>query len=330
MNSIGRLFRLTITGESHGNKIGVVVEGCPAGLSLDTEEFLPDLKRRHPGSEGTTERVEVDVPLFESGVLDGKTTGAPIMILFPNKDTKPEDYKAFRETPRPGHADFVARTKYGGFNDPRGGGFFSGRLTVALVSAGVIAKKILHPIKVGASLLEVGGMKDVQRAVQKAKEEGDSVGGLVECRANGLPVGLGEPFFDSVESLLSHFIFSIPGIKGIEFGSGFLSSKMRGSEFNDIIINKEGKTKTNHAGGVNGGITNGNELWFRVAVRPPSSIKKKQSTIHLQTEKMASISVKGRHDVCIALRMPVIIEAVTAVSLVDLMLMEQKISRVLR
>jgi len=248
MNTFGQLLRTTIFGESHGKKIGVIVDGCPAGLSLKKEDFLPHLQRRQSGAAGTTSRREPDIPVIESGVLEGTTTGAPISISFENKDVKSDEYDALRETPRPGHADFVAWRKYGGFNDPRGGGTFSGRLTAALVAAGVIARKILAPISIEASLLEAGGTKDIQQAVKIAAEEGDSVGGIIECRAKGLPVGLGEPFFDSVESLISHLVFSVPGVKGIEFGSGFAGSRMRGSEYNDVILDREGKTETNHAG----------------------------------------------------------------------------------
>jgi len=330
MNAYGRLFRLTIFGESHGKKVGVILDGCPAGLPLQKDDFLPDLKRRQSGSEGTTARHEPDIPVIETGILEGKTTGAPILISIVNRDLKSEDYQSLRKKPRPGHADYVAWQKYKGFNDPRGGGIFSGRLTVALVSAGVIAKKLLSPIKVSATLQEAGGMKDISKAVQAATKENDSIGGIIECRAQELPVGLGEPFFDSTESLISHLVFSIPAIKGIEFGSGFACSRMRGSKCNDIIVNKKGETETNHAGGINGGITNGNELVFRVAVKPPSSIGKVQRTVHLQTGRSVNIRVKGRHDACIALRMPVVVEAAAAIGLADLMLMEQKIPRVMR
>lgn len=328
MNSFGRLMRLTIFGESHGEAVGVVIEGCPAGLSLTEKDFSADLSRRQAGLEGTTARREPDIPILKSGLFKNKTTGAPLMILFENKDVKSEDYTPFKDTPRPGHVDFVAHNKYGGFYDFRGSGPFSGRLTVALVAAGIIAKKILIPAVVSASLLEVNGRHDIQEAVQTAIQEKDSVGGIIECRVNDLPVGLGEPFFDSVESLISHIVFAIPGIKGIEFGAGFSASRMKGSQFNDILINKEGKTATNFSGGISGGITNSNELVFKVAVRPPSSIGKEQDTINLKTGQPAKVSAKGRHDVCIALRMPVIIEAVTAFVLADLALIEQKIPRI--
>ncbi|MCK4431085.1 MAG: chorismate synthase [Candidatus Aminicenantes bacterium] len=330
MNSFGRLFRISLFGESHGESIGVVINGCPAGLPLSTKDFSKDLRRRQAGAPGTTQRREPDIPIIKSGLFKSKITGAPLFIMFENKDIQSKKYLSIQDAPRPGHADFVAHHKYGGFNDFRGSGHFSGRLTVGLVAAGVIAKKILAPAVVEASMIEVGGRKEIEKTVQYALKENDSIGDIVECCTKGLPVGLGEPFFDSVESLISHLVFAIPGIKGIEFGSGFACSRMRGSECNDIILNRKGKTKTNHAGGINGGITNGNELVFRVAVKPPSSIKKEQHTINLQTGKPVKITVHGRHDVCIALRMPVIIEAATAVILADLSLIEQKIPRIVK
>ena len=329
MNQFGRIFRIMLFGESHGECVGVVIDGCPAGLTLSKKDFILDIKRRHPRLKGTTQRRETDEPLIQSGLWKQKTTGAPLLITIKNKDTRFEDYLPFREIPRPGHADFTASKKYGGYNDTRGGGQFSGRLTVALVCAGVIAKKILTPVEIEASLLRAEGTTQIERVVQAAIREKDSIGGIIECRAKYLPVGLGEPFFDSVESQISHLVFSIPGVKGIEFGSGFSCSKMRGSECNDTILDTEGKTATNHSGGINGGITNGNELVFRIAIKPPSSINKPQRTINLQTGEEAILSVKGRHDACIALRTPVIVEAVTAIVLADFMLIEQKIPRVM-
>jgi chorismate synthase len=238
-------------------------------------------------------------------------------------------YGPFRKTPRPGQADLVAFQKFGGFNDHRGGGTFSGRLTAGLVAAGVIAKRLIRPVLVEATLVEAGGSTDVEDAVEEAMRVHDSIGGIVECRARGVPVGLGEPFFNSAESLLSHLVFSIPGIKGIEFGAGFGGSRMRGSAYNDIIVSTEGKTETNNAGGINGGITNGNELFFRVAVRPTASIAQNQLTIDLNTGQRGEVVAGGRHDACFALRVPVIVEAACAVVLADLMLLEQKIPRVL-
>lgn len=323
MNTFGRLFRINILGESHGDCVGVLIDGCPPGISVPLEIFTVDLERRKSGTPGTTKRKEEDLPTIKSGVFKEKTTGAPILILFENKDIDSSVYERIKDTPRPGHADFVAFKKYGGFNDYRGGGIFSGRLTVGLVAAGVIAKKIIFPAKIEAKLIEVGGLKNIDEAITLALENRDSVGGIVECRAQGLPIGLGEPFFDSVESLISHIVFSIPGIKGIEFGAGFACTNMTGSEFNDVIIDREGNTRTNNAGGINGGITNGNELVFRVAVKPPSSTQKVLETIHIKTNEKVDLEVGGRHDVCIALRIPPILEAVTAIVLADLMLIAQ-------
>jgi chorismate synthase len=330
LNSFGRIFRVSIFGESHGESVGIVMDGCPAGLSLTVEDFLPDLERRKGGTQkGTTPRQEEDLPIFKSGLFNNKTTGAPITILFENKNIRSGDYEKQRDIPRPGHADFVAKAKAGGFEDYRGSGHFSGRLTVALVAAGVVAKKLLSQIKVESKILEIGGETDLDKGLQKAIDNKDSIGGIIECRVNGLPVGLGEPFFDSVESLLSHIVFAIPAVRGIEFGTGFASTKMFGSQHNDAIENMEGKTKTNHAGGVVGGLTNGNELVFRIAIKPTSSTPKEQTTLNWETGKVETVSVKGRHDLCIALRVPVILEAVTAIVLADLLLLEQKIKRVL-
>jgi chorismate synthase len=366
MNSFGRIFRISIFGESHGESAGIVIDGCPAGLSLILEDFLPDLERRKGGvQKGTTPRQEEDLPIFKSGLFNNRTTGAPITILFENKNTRSSDYEKLRAVPRPGHADFVARKKFGGFEDYRGSGHFSGRLTVALVAAGVIAKKLLKltspltylqergvqnlkepgyittsidqekglggelGIKVTATILEIGGEKDLDKGLQKAIDNKDTIGGIIECRANGLPVGLGEPFFDSLESILSHVVFAIPAVRGVEFGTGFAAAKMFGSEHNDAIENMDGKTTTNHAGGVVGGLSNGNELVFRIAIKPTSSTPKEQTTLNWETEKVETVSVKGRHDLCIALRVPVILEAVTAIVLADLLFLEQHIKRVL-
>ena len=332
MNSCGRLFRVSVIGESHGACVGAVIDGCPAGISLSAEDLLADIARRKSGATGTTPRTEEDKPKIVSGVFNGKTTGAPILIEFENRDTDSTTYERIKNTPRPGHADFVAHAKFGRFNDYRGGGHFSGRLTLGLVAAGAIAKKMVAPVRVEANLTEAGGSKDennIKKSIESAMQDNDSVGGIIECRASGIPIGLGEPFFDSVESLISHTIFSIPAVKGIEFGAGFACARMRGSECNDEIIDTEsGKTKSNNSGGINGGITNGNELVFRVAVKPTSSIAKEQQTVDLRTGKPAELSIQGRHDACIALRAPVVIEAATAIVLADLMLLEQKIKRV--
>ena len=478
MNSFGRLFRVSIFGESHGVNVGVVIDGCPAGISLSVEDFSADLERRKGGTKGTTPRKEDDIPEIVSGVFNNKTTGSPITILFKNSNTRSADYEKQRAVPRPGHADFVASKKFDGYQDYRGGGHFSGRLTVALVAAGIVAKKILdlthnpspkergtattseagyitnsieewkalmpfakenrktpteaenimwqelrnrklneykfrrqHPvagyipdfvclgkklmveidggyhneeeqkkfdnirelwlsengyrmirftndqvlyqlpkvlqelgealsfgeglgegrneIRITATILEIGGETDIDKGLQKAIDAKDSIGGIIECRVNGLPIGLGEPFFDSAESLISHAVFAIPAVRAIEFGTGFAAAKMFGSKHNDAIENAEGKTTTNHAGGVVGGLTNGNELVFRIAIKPTSSTPQEQQTLNIETNTIEPFSVKGRHDLCIALRVPVVLEAVTAMVLADLLLLNKKISRVL-
>ncbi|HEX8277152.1 MAG TPA: chorismate synthase, partial [Segetibacter sp.] len=220
MNSFGRLFRVHIFGESHGESVGLTIDGCPAGLSLSADDFITDIERRKGGAKGTTPRKEDDLPIFKSGLFNNKTTGAPITILFENNNTRSTDYAKQRAFPRPGHADFVAHQKFGGNEDFRGGGHFSGRLTVCLVAAGVIAKKMLNEINVEAIIKEIGGEADIERGLQKAIEAKDTIGGIVECKVTGLPIGLGEPFFDSVESYISHAVFAIPAVRGIEFGTG--------------------------------------------------------------------------------------------------------------
>lgn len=331
MNSFGRIFRINIFGESHGESVGLNLDGCPAGLDLNVADFLVDIERRKGGTQkGTTPRKEDDLPIFKSGLFNGKTTGAPITILFENNNTRSGDYEKLRAVPRPGHADFTAHAKFGGYEDYRGGGHFSGRLTAALVGAGVIAKKLLKEVEVAAHIVSIGGEKDLEKGLQKAIDQKDSVGGIVECVVKGLPIGLGEHFFDSVESLISHAVFSIPAIRGIEFGTGFAAANMFGVDHNDPIEDASGKTKTNHAGGVVGGYTNGNDLVFRIAVKPTSSTPKDQTTLNWETNEQEVFSVKGRHDLCIALRVPVVLEAVTAIVLADLMLLEQRIPRILK
>lgn len=328
MNSFGRIFRVHIFGESHGGCVGITIDGCPAGLPLSVDDFVTDIERRKPGAKGTTPRKEDDIPQIKTGLFNGKTTGAPLTVLFENNNTRSSDYEKLRAVPRPGHADFVAAEKFGGFEDYRGSGHFSGRLTVALVAAGVIAKKMLNGINIESTILEIGGETDLEKGLQKAINTKDSIGGIIECKVTGLPTGLGEPFFDSAESLISHAVFAIPAVRGIEFGTGFFAAKMFGSQHNDSIQDKSGKTFTNHAGGIVGGITNSNELVFRIAIKPTSSTPKEQQTLNTETDSVEIFSVKGRHDLCIALRVPVILEAVTAIALADLMLLEQKIARV--
>lgn len=323
MNSFGRIFRISIFGESHGFAIGVVIDGVPPGITLSAQDFESDLARRRSGLPGTTPRHEPDLPELVSGHYNGFTTGSPLTVLFRNKEQRSADYDKLADLPRPGHADFTSRVKFKGFSDPRGGGHFSGRITLGLVAAGVIAKKILENVSIHARILELGGRKDFETTIEEALASGDSVGGLIECRASGIPAGWGEPFFDSVESVISHLIFSVPAIKGIEFGSGFKAASMSGSQHNDSILDASGKTATNNAGGINGGITNGNELVFRVAVKPTSSISLTQNTVNLKTGETQELKVEGRHDSCIALRIPVIIEAVTAIALADFCLLSK-------
>ncbi len=329
MNSFGTLFKVSIFGESHGECVGVTIDGCPAGLPLSIDDFDTDIERRKGGTRGTTPRKEHDIPLIKTGLFNGKTTGAPLTILFENKNTRSADYDKQRAIPRPGHADFVASKKLGGFEDYRGSGHFSGRLTVCLVAAGVVAKKILASIKINATLLQIGGETDVEKGLQKAIDAKDTVGGIIECTIDDLPIGLGEPFFNSVESLLAHAVFAIPAVKGVEFGAGFTAATMFGSQHNDALLDDTGKTKTNNAGGIVGGLTNGNQLIFRIAVKPTSSTPKEQQSLNWETNTVENFSVKGRHDLCIALRVPVVVEAVTAFVVVDFMMMEQRISRLI-
>jgi chorismate synthase len=325
MNSFGVVFRVSVLGESHGNAIGVVIDGCPPGIPLGPDDFMADLSRRQSGSKGTTNRREPDKPEILSGLYNGITTGSPVTLITRNSDKISSDYDDFKNVPRPGHADYVAGIKYKGFSDLRGSGHFSGRITWGLVAAGVIAKLILRPAEISARLISAGGMTDIDLAIEKAMAEGDSIGGIIECMVRNPRKALGEPFFYSAESALSHIIFSIPAMKGIEFGSGFSSATMKGSVHNDPFIDKTGKTSTNNSGGINGGITNGNEIMFRVAVKPTSSTGIVQHTFDFGKRNMTELRVKGRHDTCIALRMPVIVEAATAIALADLLMIDRGI-----
>ena len=468
MNSFGRIFRVHIFGESHGPSVGVTIDGCPPGVLLTEEDFNKDLERRKGGiQKGTTPRKEDDIPIFVSGVFNNKTTGAPLTILFHNSNIRSSDYEKQQAIPRPGHADFVAGKKFKGFQDYRGGGHFSGRLTVCLVAAGVVAKKILNltpnpspkergtkdpgyltntpgqwkmvkdyakgnrqiateaeeilwqelrnrkidgckfrrqhavqgyipdficldkklvvevdgsyhdteeqkkldeertkflaangyreirftndevlnqlpivlkklqealsfgeglgEVQIKATIIEIGGEKNIEAGLQKAIDAKDSVGGIIECTVNGLPVGLGEPFYDSAESLISHAVFAIPAIKGIEFGAGFNAAKMLGTQHNDPIISETGQTATNNAGGIVGGITNGNPVVFRIVVKPTSSTPKEQESWNTEANKIEKFSVKGRHDLCIALRVPPVLEAVTAIVILDMMMVNQAV-----
>ena len=320
-NSFGSKFKLSIWGASHAPEVGVRIEGVPQGLALSEADFETDLARRRASAKGTTARHEADIPTLRTGVAEGITTGEPIEIVFQNGDTRSSDYSQFESHNRPSHIDFTARAKYGSEVDLRGSGQFSGRMTVLLVAAGVVAKKILQNTEYQTSIVEVGGSRneaDFADIIASAMADGDSVGGVVECRARGIEVGLGEPFFDSAESIIAHLLFSVPAVKGVEFGSGFEGVKLRGSERNDCFVDGEGHTATNNEGGINGGITNGNELVVRVAIKPTASISCEQMTYNNELGKVAPLRIKGRHDACIALRAAVVVEAVVAIALAEL------------
>lgn len=343
MNTFGRKFRVSIFGESHGELIGVVLDCVPAGLELSEQDFEQDILRRKSGAKGTTPRIEADRPMIVSGVFEGHTTGAPLTITFKNTNTHSSDYELFAAMPRPGHADLTAALKWDDCQDPRGGGHFSGRLTLPVVAAGVVAKKMLAdatmlddtPVTaVRARIVEIAGQSgnDVlgqsgndalgqvdqwQAVIDQAIKEGDSLGAIIECTVPDIDPGYGEPFWDSVESLIAHAVFAIPGVRGIEFGDGFQASRMKGSEHNDPI-GPDGRPTKNGAGGANGGITNGAPLTFRVAFKPTSSIRKAQQTFNFLTGEVDTLEVPGRHDVCFALRAPVVVEAMTAIVLADL------------
>ncbi len=332
MNTFGQYFKVSIFGESHGPAIGVVLDGVPENIPLAEADFEEDIARRAPGAIGTTPRREADKPKILSGVYEGYTTGAPITIVFWNSNVQSQDYEQFASVPRPGHADFVANVKYNFANDPRGGGHFSGRLTLPIVAAGVVAKKVLNAeygteeapqkldVDIRARLVELGGEADSSKwegMLKAVTAEGDSLGGIVECTVTGLGVGVGDPFWDSVESCISHAIFAIPGVRGIEFGDGFAAARMKGSEHNDPF-GPDGPVK-NGAGGINGGLTNGAPIVFRVAFKPTSSIAKPQTTWDFEKKKETVLQVRGRHDACFAQRTPVIVEAMTAIVLADLL-----------
>lgn len=323
MNSFGRIFTVEIFGESHGPMIGVGIDGVPAGLAFDKTELIHDLDRRKPRAKGTTPRKESDQPIIESGIFNDYTTGAPIFVRFENKNVRSKDYSTVKAIPRPGHADFVSNKKFGGFNDFRGGGHFSGRLTLALVTAGHFARLIIPNISIKARVESVGGRSDIEKAIDEVIGDHDSLGGLVSCTCTHVPIGIGEPFFDSIESKIAHLCYAIPAIKSVEFGSGKEASNMRGSEHNDMWEGPSGTTRSNHAGGINGGISNGNPIYFQVAVKPTSSIGKKQRTFNFDKNELQSYQIVGRHDACIALRVPVVLESVAAIALADLYLLSK-------
>lgn len=316
MDTFGNRFTIELFGASHAREVGVVIRGIPSDLQISQEWFTKDLLRRKSGTRGTTPRLEDDTPQIE----DRRAEDGSVVISFANKNIRPEDYSRFLDIPRPGHADFVAARRYGSLLD----GKFSGRMTLPVVAAGVIAKKLIAPVTIEARLTEIGGRTagtaEAEAALNEAITEGDSLGGIVECVCSGVPVGLGEPFFDSLESLLSHALFAIPGIRGVEFGDGFAAARMKGSEHNDPIADAAGRTVSNGAGGINGGLSNGNPIVFRIAVKPTSSIRKPQRTFDFSSGEMVETSIPGRHDACFALRVPPVAEAMAAIVLANLIL----------
>lgn len=357
---LGEHIHVSVFGQSHSPAIGVVVDGLPAGERVDMEELGRFLKRRAPGQNATsTPRKEADLPQFLSGLVDDVTCGAPLAALIENTNTRSQDYAQLRDKPRPGHADFTAQVKYGGFQDVAGGGHFSGRLTAPLCIAGGICLQMLkrRGIEIAAHIASIAGEADrpfdpmgesvetmdvlkrapfpvldekagerMRKAILQAKEEGDSVGGVIECLVTGVPAGLGEPMFGGMENRLAAALFGIPAVKGVEFGAGFGVATMRGSENNDPFTVKDGKlvTETNHAGGILGGITNGMPLAFRLAVKPTPSIAKQQQTVSLSKKQVEELVVTGRHDPCIVPRAVPVVEAVTALVLTDLLFSGEK------
>ena len=322
-NSFGDSFKIEIYGGSHTESLGVIISGVPQGLPLTEADFTADIDRRRAGAKGTTPRREGDVPHIVSGVENGVTTGDKLEIVFYNENTRSGDYDRLRVHPRPSHADLTARHKYGEKFDLRGGGIFSGRMTLLLVAAGVVAKKITAQAQYTSRIVEIGGCREPEHfesVVAAAQREGDSVGGIVECSVTGAGRDLGEPFFDSVESVAAHLLFSVPAVKGVEFGSGFEGVRLRGSERNDLIIDSLGTTATNHEGGINGGIANGNPIVVRVAIKPTPSIGRSQQTYKFESQRVEELNIGGRHDACIVLRAAVVVEAAMAITLAELKL----------
>lgn len=362
-SKFGVEFSITYFGESHGECVGVILEGCPAGLKISKEEIQRELDKRIPRDEAVVSpRIERDEVKILSGVFQGASTGAPICMIVNNKDVSSEFYEEIKFKPRPGHADYPAWVRYGGFNDYRGGGFFSGRMTVPLIMAGAVAKKLLgrFGIEVLAHAVEVAGIKApgnlsikaikevpytnsmrcadpktaelMREAVVKAAEEGDSVGGIVEGIALNVPPGVGEPLFDGLDCDLAKILFAIPGVKGVEFGAGFKAAELRGSANNDeyVIVDDQVRTLTNNSGGILGGLSTGMPIIARVAFKPPSSIKKKQRTVNLKTMEEDWIEIKGRHDPCIVPKAVPAVEACMAVVLCDHLIRAGIIPRVLK
>ena len=328
MNRFGRLFNISIFGESHGKGVGVLVDGVMPGIELKSEDFHSDLSRRKSGGLGTTPRIEADEVQIESGVFNGKTTGAPILLRFANNNTRSKDYSNLVNHPRPSHADYTAFNKYNGFNDYRGGGHFSGRITLGLVSAGVIAKKMLKTVSFDTKIINLNGETDRTKfagILKDTVDKKDSVGGIISIKATGVEKGLGEPYFDSLESTISHLLFSIGGVKGVEFGIGFSGVGLKGSEFNDCIIDYNGTTSTNNNGGINGGISNGNPIEVKIFVKPTPSIGTSQNTFNFKNGEVEELVIDGRHDAAIILRAMVVCEAAIAIALCDAMLVNKAI-----
>lgn len=351
----GSKIKLSIFGESHGNAIGITIDGLPAGFSIDMDKIMMEMARRAPGKSSlSTPRKESDIPEILSGYFEGKTTGTPLCAIIRNSNTKSKDYSKLKDVMRPGHADYTGAVRYKGFNDYRGGGHFSGRITAPLVFAGAICKQILEVkgIIVSAHINSIGKIKDcsflesdisdellnsfkenelplintkledeMRQEILSARSSGDSIGGTIECAILGVSPGIGDPFFDSVESTLAHLMFSVPAVKGIEFGKGFDISKMRGSEANDEYYLENGniKTKTNNNGGILGGITNGMPIIFNVAIKPTASIFKEQNAVNIVTMEETTLCIEGRHDPCIVQRALPVIEAVAAIGITELM-----------
>jgi chorismate synthase len=362
-NSIGKEFIVTSFGESHGKCVGVVIDGCPAGLSLSEKDIQTELDRRIPAQPKIVSgRIEKDEVQILSGVFNGFTTGAPIAMIVANKEADSSDYEAIKDLPRPGHADYPARVKYGGFNDYRGGGQFSGRVTVALIMAGAVAKKLLSAFDVDvlAFTKAIGnvkmekpvGLADIrerryetavrcpdlacaeamEKAIVEARKEGDSLGGVIECLALSVPVGVGEPLFDALDADVAKLLLAVPAVKGVEFGAGFAAAKLKGSENNDAYRMRQGKVValTNNAGGILGGLSSGMPIVMRVAVKPTSSIAKEQLTVNLRSMEDAEIAVKGRHDPCVVPKAVPVVESAVATVLADHMILAGLIPKVLK
>ena len=325
MNSYGTLFKITLYGESHQEAIGVIIDGMPSGIKIDVSNIASDLEKRKPLHVGTTPRLETDQVHLLSGVFNDHTTGSPIHLMIKNENIKSKDYEHLIKQPRPGHADFVSSVKYKGFQDYRGGGRFSGRLTAALVAAGSLAKMIL-PFTFENKLIQVGSLKDMSKIdeyLEDVIKKGDSVGGIIEVVVSHMMVGLGEPFFNKLDGEIGKMMLSIPAVKAVSIGTGFDGIDMFGSQFNDVIMDKTGKTKTNHSGGTSGGISNGNDLVVKVFIKPTSSISSEQETYHMEHQEVKPLSIGGRHDACIARRAGIVIENAIAIVLADLFLIQK-------